>query len=451
MGTRPGALDPGVILHLFQTLGLSANEVETMLYKKSGLLGISGISNDMRDLLGSDDPAARLAVDYFVYRAAKEIGALAAALGGLDGAGVHGRHRRELAGDPPPDLRGVARGSASSSTPRPTRAAARASRRPQLAVSAWVIPTNEELMIARHTGEVAGARTRQRAPERQRTAQEQRRWIDGSMRPHHGDRTDRETARRPVRRGAASDTGLWQKEIDVRDFIQQNYEPYDGDESFLAPATARTQDIWDKLNALFVEERRKGVLDVSQIPSSITAHAPGYIDREHEVIVGLQTDAPLKRAIMPNGGFRMVAQRAQGLRLHAGSARRRGVHEIPQDAQRRRCSTPTPPTSAAAAARTSSPACPTRTAAAGSSATTGASRSTASTASSSASSEEKRALDAAMSTDDDHPRSRGALRADPRARRSCSRWRRATASTSRVPARTPRRPCSGSTSAIWPA
>jgi formate C-acetyltransferase len=101
-------------------------------------------------------------------------------------------------------------------------------------------------------------------------------------------------------------SGLWRTEINVRDFIQQNYEPYEGDESFLAPATARTQGIWNTLQDLFVEERRKGVLDVSQIPSSITAHAPGYIDRENELIVGLQTDAPLKRAIMPNGGLRMV-------------------------------------------------------------------------------------------------------------------------------------------------
>ena len=101
--------------------------------------------------------------------------------------------------------------------------------------------------------------------------------------------------------------GLWQKEINVRNFIQHNYEPYEGDASFLAPATKRTQDIWKKLTDLFVEERKKGVLDVSQIPSSITAHAPGYIDRDNEIIVGLQTDAPLKRAIMPNGGFRMVA------------------------------------------------------------------------------------------------------------------------------------------------
>jgi formate C-acetyltransferase len=101
-------------------------------------------------------------------------------------------------------------------------------------------------------------------------------------------------------------SGLWQKQIDVRDFIQQNYDPYEGDGAFLAPATPRTLTIWEKLNQLFLEERKKGVLDVSQIPSSITAHAPGYIDRDNEVIVGLQTEAPLKRAIMPNGGFRMV-------------------------------------------------------------------------------------------------------------------------------------------------
>jgi formate C-acetyltransferase len=100
--------------------------------------------------------------------------------------------------------------------------------------------------------------------------------------------------------------GLWQKEINVRDFIQQNYQPYDGDDSFLAGATARTDKIWGRLKELFIEERKKGVLDVSQIPSSITAHPPGYIDQKNEIIVGLQTDAPLKRAIMPQGGLRMV-------------------------------------------------------------------------------------------------------------------------------------------------
>jgi formate C-acetyltransferase len=99
---------------------------------------------------------------------------------------------------------------------------------------------------------------------------------------------------------------LWQKEINVRAFIQLNYTPYDGDESFLAPATARTRGVWEKLTKLFVEERKKQVLDISQIPSSITAHGPGYIDKDNEVIVGLQTEAPLKRAIMPNGGFRMI-------------------------------------------------------------------------------------------------------------------------------------------------
>ena len=101
-------------------------------------------------------------------------------------------------------------------------------------------------------------------------------------------------------------TGLWQKEINVRDFIQQNYTPYEDDGSFLKGATPRTEHIWDILKKLFIEERKKGVLDVSQIPSSITAHAPGYIDRDNEIIVGLQTEAPLKRAIMPNGGFRLV-------------------------------------------------------------------------------------------------------------------------------------------------
>src|SRR3954468_13176770 len=111
--------------------------------------------------------------------------------------------------------------------------------------------------------------------------------------------------------------GLWQAEINVRDFIQQNYTPYDGDDSFLAPATERTTAIWRRLEALFVEERKKGVLDVSQIPSSITAHAPGYIDREHEIIVGLQTEAPLKRAIMPNGGYRMVASALKAYGIEA--------------------------------------------------------------------------------------------------------------------------------------
>jgi formate C-acetyltransferase len=100
--------------------------------------------------------------------------------------------------------------------------------------------------------------------------------------------------------------GLWEKEINVRDFIQQNYKPYEGDGSFLAPATERTKKLWAGLNDLFVEERKKGVLDVSQVPSSITSHTPGYIDRANEIIVGLQTEAPLKRAIMPNGGLRMV-------------------------------------------------------------------------------------------------------------------------------------------------
>jgi acetate kinase len=143
------------VLHLFQTLGLSAKDVESILYKKSGLLGISGISNDMRDLIDSPEPAARLAVDYFVYRAAREIGGLAGVLGGVDGlvftAGI---------GENSPEIRRrISEASAwlgldfdpaanTSGGPRLTRAGSR--------VSAWLIPTNEELMIARHTAALLG-------------------------------------------------------------------------------------------------------------------------------------------------------------------------------------------------------------------------------------------------------------------------------------------------------
>jgi acetate kinase len=155
MGTRPGALDPGVVLHLFQTLGLSAKEVETILYKKSGLLGISGVSNDMRALLDSKEPAARLAVDYFVYRASKEIGSLAAVLGGIDGlvftAGI-GENSAEI-------RRRICEASAwlgieldPDANRRKTPRISREESRP----SAWVIPTNEELIIARHTGTLLG-------------------------------------------------------------------------------------------------------------------------------------------------------------------------------------------------------------------------------------------------------------------------------------------------------
>src|SRR5690625_4727096 len=102
--------------------------------------------------------------------------------------------------------------------------------------------------------------------------------------------------------------GPWQQSIDVRDFIQRNYTAYDGDASFLAGPTERTTDVWQTLTAMFPEERAKGVYDVdATTPSTITSHAPGYIDKDRELVVGLQTDAPLKRAIMPFGGWRMVA------------------------------------------------------------------------------------------------------------------------------------------------
>jgi acetate kinase len=155
MGTRPGAIDPGVVLYLFQQLKMTAKEVEDIFYKKSGLLGISGISNDMRDLLDSDDPNARLAVDYFIYRIVKEIGAVTSVLGGLDGliftAGI-GENSAEIRQrvcdsckwlgvelDPKANSDRASRISTSNSK-----------------VSTWVIPTNEELMIVRHTGKLLG-------------------------------------------------------------------------------------------------------------------------------------------------------------------------------------------------------------------------------------------------------------------------------------------------------
>ncbi len=101
--------------------------------------------------------------------------------------------------------------------------------------------------------------------------------------------------------------GEWTRKIDVRGFIQANYTPYAGDSSFLASATERTTALWAKMQVMLKQEQQKGVLDASvDRPSSIMAHDAGYIDQANEIIVGLQTDAPLKRAIMPNGGLRMV-------------------------------------------------------------------------------------------------------------------------------------------------
>jgi acetate kinase len=156
MGTRPGSVDPGVILYLFQGLKLSVKEVETLLYKKSGLLGISGVSNDMRDLEDSSEAAARLAVDYFVYRAAQEIGALAAVLGGLDalvftaGIGENSPYIRRRICEACAWL-GIGL-DATANDARATCISTAAS-----AVSVWTIPTNEELMIARHTGRLLAA------------------------------------------------------------------------------------------------------------------------------------------------------------------------------------------------------------------------------------------------------------------------------------------------------
>ena len=150
MGTRCGALDPGVILHLIDHLGMDSRAIEKLIYTQSGLLGVSGISSDMRVLLASDRPEAKLAVDLFVHRIGRELGSLSAALGGLDAivftAGI---------GENAPAIRsrvcrdaqwlGVTLDEAANAVGR-GRISAAASR-----VGVWVIPTNEEMMIARHT------------------------------------------------------------------------------------------------------------------------------------------------------------------------------------------------------------------------------------------------------------------------------------------------------------
>jgi acetate kinase len=164
MGTRSGALDPGVLLYLMDERGMDARGIEALLYHESGLLGVSGISSDMRALLASDDPRARLAIDLYVYRVCRELGSLAAALEGLDAivftAGI---------GENFPAIRErVCRGAAWLGVNLDDAANQRGGpsiSRPGSAVSAWVISTNEELMIARHTRRVLGS-------ERLRTSRE---------------------------------------------------------------------------------------------------------------------------------------------------------------------------------------------------------------------------------------------------------------------------------------
>jgi acetate kinase len=150
MGTRTGALDPGVVLYLVQALGYDAARIETLLYKQSGLLGVSGISNDMRDLLASSDAHALLAIELFVYQIGRQLGALAAVLQGLDAlvftAGI---------GENAPAIRERVCRQAEWLGIR-LDADANAAGGPRIstgdsAVSAWVIPTDEERMIAIHT------------------------------------------------------------------------------------------------------------------------------------------------------------------------------------------------------------------------------------------------------------------------------------------------------------
>ena len=153
MGTRCGALDPGVILYLMDELKMSARAIERLIYNESGLLGVSGISSDMRTLLGSDDPRASLAIDVYVYRIRRELGSLAGALGGLDalvftaGVGENSAAIRERVSRDAGWL-GLTLDATANAAGGPRISA------PDTRVTAWVIPTNEELMIARHTRRV---------------------------------------------------------------------------------------------------------------------------------------------------------------------------------------------------------------------------------------------------------------------------------------------------------
>jgi acetate kinase len=153
MGTRCGSIDPGVLLYLMDERGLDARALEKLIYTQSGLLGVSGVSSDMRTLLASDAPGAKLALDLFVYRIRRELGSLAAALGGLDAivftAGIGEKAapiRERVLGDAAWLGAQIDPQANAEHGPRVSTEGSR--------VSAWVIPTNEELMIARHTRDV---------------------------------------------------------------------------------------------------------------------------------------------------------------------------------------------------------------------------------------------------------------------------------------------------------
>ena len=173
-------------------------------------------------------------------------------------------------------------------------------------------------------------------------------------------------------------TGEWRHLVNVRNFIQKNYTPYAGDESFLAPTSERTQKVWDKSHELILEELHKGILDVeTDAISGINNFAPGYIDRDNEVIVGLQTDAPLKRIVNLYGGMRMAEVRSGAVRLHAEPRNRKSISEPTARPTTTVCSTPIPIAPVWPAPWACSPVCPTLTAVAASWVTTAVSPCTA--------------------------------------------------------------------------
>jgi acetate kinase len=150
MGTRCGALDPGIVLYLLREKQMTRDDIERLLYHDCGLRGLSGLSNDVRDLLVSRDPAAKLALDYFVYHASRQLGALAAVLDGLDAVVFTGG-----IGEHSPEIRARICNAAAWLGLRLDEAANRSDgpciTTPESRVSAWVVPTDEEMTVARHT------------------------------------------------------------------------------------------------------------------------------------------------------------------------------------------------------------------------------------------------------------------------------------------------------------
>ena len=327
MGTRPGALDPGVVLYLFQNLGLTAKEVETMLYKKSGLLGISG--HQQRHARSARQQRAGRPAGRRLLRLPRGQGDRRARRGARRHRRprLHRRHRRELRRDPRAGSARPRPGSASSSTPRRTSArgpADLASGQPRVGLGDPDERRTDHRPAHRH---VAGTGAR----PAHRRARHRRSHVDGCDRTA-GDNSEDGRRPRPGRDSRPASGRRDQRprlhSAELRALRRRRVVP--------GASHGAHQKIWDTLKELFVEERKKGVLDISQIPSSdhrarAGLHRPRERDHRRPADRRAAQARDHAERRLPDG-----RQRAEDLRLRARSARRRGLHEVSQDAQRRR-------------------------------------------------------------------------------------------------------------------